>query len=251
LRLSAGRGFRTPNIFAENMRVFASSREVVVEEKPKPERSWNTGASLHSEIPVGNKHLNLVIDYFYTDFQNQMIVDLDTDVSKVYFYNLDGRSFAHSFQAELGFEPVERFNLKAAYKYYNVKSTIRETLKANPFISKDRFFINGAYATDYDIWKFDLTFQWYGPKRIPDTSQNPDDLQFAAFSPGFGTVNAQVTKAFRKWELYVGGENLTNFRQDPVIIDPENPFGEHFDASMVWGPVTGAMVYAGIRIEIE
>ena len=44
-----------------------------------------------------------------------------------------------------------------------------------------------------------------------------------------------------------GAENITNFMQHHPIIDVQNPFGDNFDASMVWGPMHGRTFYAGLR----
>ena len=251
LRLSIGKGYRVPNAIAENTGVLVSSRDLVVTEEIQPEKSWNYGATITHEGELLNKKVTLAIDYFYTDFKNQLVVDMDRDPSKVYFSNLQGESFAHSFQSEAAVALRENLDLKVAYKYYDVKSTLDGQLKQVPFVSRHRMFGNISYSTLYDIWKFDLTGQWYGKKRLPDTNEKPAEFQLDQISPDYFTFNGQVSRAFRWGEIYLGGENLLNFRQESPIIAADEPFGPHFDASLNWGPIVGRMIYTGFRYRIE
>ncbi len=251
LRLSAGKGYRTSNIIMENNQAFVSSRKLVVEEKLNPEESWNFGGSFVKEIPIGKQKMNVILDYFYTTFQNQVITDMDQNPSEVRFYNLQGRSFANSYQIEIGSTLGDHFSTKAAYKYYDVKATINGDLMRIPFISKNRTFWNVSYASKFDIWQADLTLQWYDHKRLPNTTEKPTTLQRPDYSPSFTNVNAQVSRTFRWGNVYIGSENLLDFRQKNPIIDPTNPFGNEFDGSIVWGPVAGRMVYFGLRYKIK
>ncbi len=98
---------------------------------------------------------------------------------------------------------------------------------------------------------YDLTIQWFGPKRIPSTASNPEEFQLKNESPNFVNVNAQITRSFNSlFDLYIGVENLFDFRQDNPIIDSQNPYGDYFDASLVWGPINGRMIYTGLRWKI-
>lgn len=251
LRLSAGKGYRIPNPIAENTGVLVSSRDIVVTGEILPEKSWNYGATLTHEGDLLNKKVNLSLDYFYTSFENQMIVDMDRDPSKVFFTNLEGQSFAHSFQSEAAVDVSNNFDFKVAYKYYDVKSTLNGKLQQAPFISKHRMFGNMAYSSKYDIWKFDLTGQWHGRQRLPNTSEKPTEFRLDEYSPSYFTFNGQVSRAFRWGEIYLGGENLLNYQQESPIVAADDPFGPHFDASMTWGPIVGRMIYAGFRYKIE
>ena len=251
IRASAGKGYRTPNAIMENSQVLVSSRHLVVEEDPKPEIAWNFGGSLVANFNLKETPLTVVADYFHTNFENQLIYDQDESSNALVIYNLDGKSYAHSFQVEAQYEIYKNLDLKAAYKLYNVQMTTNGKLQQMPFVSRDRFFMNLAYATKYEKLKADLTWNWNGRKRLPDTSDNPKEFQRAEYSPDFSVINAQVSRGFRWGSIYLGGENLLNFKQENPIVDPENPFGEHFDASMVWGPIAGRVIYAGIRYKIK
>ena len=252
IRLSVGRGVRVPNVIAENTSLLASSRRFIIQEAIRPEESWNFGGSITHAIEIAGKPLGLVVDYFHTNFENQLVVDRDLNVNQVNFYNLDGKSFANSFQFEVKYELIPSLQAKAAYKFYQVKTSFQNFgLRDAPFIPKDRFFINLEYATYYDKWVFDWTGQWYGNQRIPDTDQNQESFQVANSSLAYFVMNAQVRRSFRWGSLYVGAENLLNYKQNDPILDPQNPFGENFDATLVWGPIAGRAIYAGVRYKIN
>ena len=251
IRAAVGRGYRVPNAIVENSNVLVSSRRLIIEEAPEPEVSWNIGGSFVTAIDVADRDLNLVVDYFYTTFENQLIYDIDANSSELRVYNLRGDSYAHSLQLEGSYQFSDRFSAKGAYKFYDVRATINDELREVPFNARDRFFINGSYATKYDKWEGDLTIHWYGIKRLPDTSDKPDAFQRADFSESYFHINAQVSRGFRWGNVYLGSENLLGFTQDNPIIDAESPFEDNFDASIVWGPIAGRMIYAGFRYKIK
>jgi outer membrane receptor for ferrienterochelin and colicins len=251
LRLSGGRGFRSPNVFVENQSVFASSRKIVFKEEMKAEVAWNYGISFNQQFRLFTKDAFVNIDFFRTDFQNQLIADLDQNVNKVVFYNLNGRSYSHSLQFDVGFEPLESFAVKAAYKWYDVKTTYNYELLDKPYVPKHRVMLNLAYATYREIWKFDVTGNWFGKSRIPSTVLSPAEYQLPEYSKDYFLLQGQVTKKFRKFEAYLGCENILNYTQKNPIIASDAPFGENFDASMIYAPVDGRVIYAGLRLEIK
>ena len=182
---------------------------------------------------------------------DQVIVDLE-DPRQVKFYNLAGRSFSNSFQAEINFEPVRKFEIRLAYRYFDVKTTYSNLLLPKPFTAKHRAFTNLAY--EIGGWKFDYTFNYNGSKRIPSTSDNPVQYQRNTSSPSYVLMNAQVSKTLGKkypLEIYLGGENLTDFFQKDAIIAADQPFSNYFDAALVWGPVTGRLFYTGLRYKFK
>ncbi len=259
LRVSAGRGFRVPNALAENFSYLVSSRSVIFWDKLQPERSWNYGLSLTQAFQLLGQKATLVLDYYRTDFQNQLVVDLDRPL-ELNFYTLRGKSFANSFQAELTWHPIRRLETKLAYRYFDVRQAMggpygESLVLPRMMISPERILFNAAYALPFDRWKVDFTAQYNGPKRLPDTREGHIHTTYAAMpiqtGPGFWNLNAQVSHAFRSGlELYIGGENLTGFRQQNPIVSAGNPFGPYFDAAAnVWGPITGRMVYAGFRFK--
>lgn len=262
LRSSIGRGKRAANIFAENQQLFASSRDFsILNNNGKlyglnPEIAWNYGLSFIQSFKLFGAESEIILDYYRTDFENQVIVDLDVSPQQVVFHDLAGSSFANSFQAELSIEPFKHFNLKSAYKYYDVKSDYLAGKLERPLQAKHRFFANVSYETHIKEkgkqWKFDFTYNWLGEQRFPTTQANPTQYQLPEYTPSFAVMNAQVTRTFSSvFEVYVGGENLGNYKQDNAIVSANNPFGTYFDSSMIYGPVFGQMYYVGLRFKIK
>ena len=257
LRLSAGRGFRTANIFAESQQYFASNRQIEILGNGgkiydlKPEIAWNYGASLQQEFKLFNRKATLVADFFRTDFQDQVLADLDISPQKLVFYNLEGQSFANSFQTQLDFSVAKNLDLRLAYKYYDVEANFLGGKRQVPFMAKNRGFFNATYSTDKTekgaFWSFDTTLQLVGKQTLPNLNSNPAAYQLPEFSKSYATLNAQISRNFNKnIRLYVGGENLTGYSQKNPIIDAQNPFGNYFDAGMVYAPIMGANVYFGL-----
>ncbi len=269
-RFSAGRGKRTANIFAENQQLFASSRllQVLTDSNSSPsgksggayglnpEIAWNYGISFSQKFLIFTKRAEVAIDFYRTDFQNQAIVDLYASPQKAFFYNLDGKSVANSMQLEFNYEIKKHFNLRSAYKYYDVSTDYLTGNFENPMQAKHRFFGNLEYESCLsdkgENWRLDATFNWIGAQRLPFTASNPIKNRLPEFSSAFSTVNVQATLVFSKtFEIYFGGENITNTRQNKPILGSENPFGSNFDASIVYAPIFGQMFYAGLRYTLK
>ncbi len=250
-RASVGKGYRSANIFAENTFLLASSRSIIINEQPEIEKAWNYGVNLTKYIDISGKQLSINAEAYYTNFLNQIIIDRDQDLSKIFVYNLNGKSYSSSFQVELNYELFKRMDITAAFRFNDVKTTINDELIRKPLVNKYKGLVNFSYATNLNKWQFDFTAQFNGDSRIPGTSQNPIEYQLAESSPTYTILNFQVTKYFKKWEIYAGGENLTDFKQENPIIAANDPFGEYFDSSLIWGPLTGIKLYAGLRFRIK
>ncbi len=259
LRLSAGKGFRTANIFAENQQYFASNRQIEILGNGgniydlEPEIAWNYGASLQQEFKLFNRKATLVADFFRTDFQDQVLADLDISPNKIVFYNLHGTSYANSFQTQLDFTPAKNLELRLAYKYYDVQADYSGGKREIPFMAKNRGFFNASYATDKNdrgaFWSFDTTLQLVGKQKLPNLTANPAEFRLPEYSDSFATLNAQISRNFNKnIRVYLGGENLTSYTQDQPIIDAKNPFGDYFDGGMVYAPIMPANVYLGLDV---
>jgi outer membrane receptor for ferrienterochelin and colicins len=256
IRASAGRAQRTANLLAENMGYMASNRRFIVlgadAGKPyglNPEVAWNTGVNLTQKFFLNYRDGAFAVDYYYTHFQNQVVVDIE-DPHTVRFYNLAGQSYAHSFQAQLDYEPVRKWDVRIAYRWYDVKTTYGGILKERPLVAAHRAFLNTGYALKGG-WSVDYTVQWISPKRVPATHHAGGPMA-DYYAPAFVQMNAQITKKWRNnIEVYLGGENLTNYMQDDIIIGRSDPFAPGFDASLIWGPAMGRNVYAGLRYKIR
>lgn len=251
LRASVGNGLRVANIFAENAAYMASSREWIVIDALKPERAWNYGLNFTQQFFVGTQEGSFSIDLYRTDFTNQVIVDVDADPSKVYFYNLTGTSYSNSLQADIGYEWFRGFNTRLGFKFYDVEQTYGDELKLVPLVPKQRALLTVTYKSRDKHWEISSTSQWVGVQRLPDTQSNPAIYQAPATSPSYFRLLGQVSYLIKSWEFYAGGENLGNYVQNDRIIAADDPFGPYFDSSIVWGPLTGRTIYAGFRFSIK
>jgi len=261
LRFSAGRGKRSANIFAENQSLFASSRAFsILDTNGKvyglnPEIAWNYGTSFTQSFLLFGKSADVTLDWYRTDFQNQVVVDVMQSPQQALFYNLRGKSFANSFQIEFNYAIVKNLRLRSAYKMYDVQTDYLSGTFQKPLQAKNRFFGNLEYETSLTNskqWKFDFTYNWIGEQQLPNTQSNLNTDRLATFSPAYSLMNTQITRVFSPvFEVYVGGENIGNYTQSKAILGAANPFGMNFDSSIVYAPVFGQMYYAGLRFKIK
>ncbi len=253
LRVSAGKGYRSPNILAENSTMLASARKIIFVDTPKMEDAWNYGINLTKDFHIGWRELILQADFYRTDFVNQIVLDRDADAHEVRIYNLNGKSYSNSAQIEANCEIFKDFDLTLAFRYNDVKMTIDDTLREKPFVNRYKGLVTMSYAPG--TWQFDFTTQFNGDSHVPNLDGNATAVahnQNIERSPFYVIMNAQITKKLGKyWEVYVGGENLTNYTQKYPIISAENPASEDFDASMVWGPLSGIRAYLGVRFQVK
>lgn len=259
IRGSFGIGRRAANIFAENQRLFASARTIQLNGNGgdiygfDAEKAMNYGISFLQGFTWLERPGNFSVDFYRTDFDNQIVVDWENP-REVRFSNLGGKSFANSLQVELNHEVLPNLEVRTAYKFYDVKTDFQTGLLQKPLQARHRYFANIGYNTPVNEngsqWRFDYTLHALGEQRLPNTSTNPVGFQLGDFAEGYSLMNAQITKVFsKKFEVYVGGENLTNFRQGNPVLGAEDPFGTNFDTTIVYAPIFGRMLYAGFRFK--
>ena len=260
-RASAGRGKRSANIFAENQQLFASSRKIDIDAVGgniyglNPEIAWNYGVSYLQKFNLFNKKGDITFDFYKTDFSNQVVVDWENPQA-VSFYNLNGKSIANNFQLELNYELAKNLNLRTAFKYFDISTDYKTGKLQKPLQPNNRFFANISYETatkdNGAQWKLDFTFNNIGEQRLPDTATNPTQYQLPINSERYSLLNSQITKVFSNtFEIYAGVENFTNVQQVNPILGSENPFGPNFDSTIVYSPIFGRAIYAGLRFKIK
>jgi outer membrane receptor for ferrienterochelin and colicins len=250
LRTSAGKGYRSVNLFAENLNYLASSRYFVVIDNPSYEEAWNYGLNLTRYISINDRELRVTAEYYRTDFLKQTVVDIDAAVREVRFYDLIGKSFSNNYQLEMAYQLIDRFDISAAIRFTDVRANYGDQLLIKPLASKYKGLLTLSYTTEGSSWLFDSSFLLNGNGRIPSTSENPVEYQREESFPAYLTVNAQITKKIEMVDIYLGVENLTNYKQDNPIIASDDPFGDYFDASMIWGPIDGTKFYIGVRLSV-
>ena len=257
IRLSGGNGRKAANIFAENQTLFATSRKINLQSDGgaiyglKPEKAWNYGLGLSKSFFIGhNQQLVASADYFITKFVDQVVVDLENP-KQISFYNLEGKSVSKSFQLEIDYNYLNFLNLRVAYKNYDVKLDYISGYLQKPLLAKNRFFTNlsidSKRTSTGKNWRWDLTYHYVGAQRLVETVRD----QTNSYSPSYSLWNSQLTRIFsKKIEIYLGGENIGNFKQTNPIIGSENPFGLDFDTSQIYGPIFGGMIYTGLRLKV-
>ncbi len=251
LRASAGKGYRTVHVLAENIYLLASSREMVIADNLGIEEAWNAGLSLTGYVQLGGRELRMTGEAYRTSFLKQIVTDFDSDIDRVSFYNLAGRSYSNVFQAEAQVQPVTGLDITAAWRWNDVWQTIGGELREKPLSSRYKGLLAVSYSTRMRKWQFDYTLQYNGPGRIPSTMTNPEPYMRHDYFSAYPVMTAQVTRYFKKWSVYLGAENITGSRQHDAIIAADDPFGPYFDGSMIWGPVHGRKLYAGFRFAID
>lgn len=245
LRFTAGKGWRVPNYMIDNISLLASSKGWVALSELKPEISWNIGGSIVQEFKLFKQKGSWSADFYHTLFENQLIVDREGGLT--IFTNQQGGSYSNAFQTELSVSPKKNWELRFAYKFLDVKAKYGGIIQQQVMIPKHRGFFNTGYISRNKRWEYDLTVSVFGESRLPGIA--PTDAVF--YSEVYPMVNAQITHVYKKWDFYLGGENLTNYRQKDPIVDAANPFGSKFDATEIWGPVMGINIYAGVRYSIK
>ena len=243
LRLSAGKGYRTVHALAENNNLLASGRELVIDDLEQ-EQAWNYGISSSFYIPLFGKTLKLNAEYYHTHFSHQAVIDYDSSPTEIRITNLDGKSYSNTFQIDATYPVVKGLELTAAWRLNDVKCTYGGELMEKPLTSRYKGLVTASYKTPLGLWQFDATLQLNGGGRMPTPVNGLWDNTF----PAYEQVSAQITRWFRHFSIYIGGENLTGFRQKQTIINAADPWSNTFDPTMVWGPVQGPMFYAGIRV---
>ena len=257
MRLSVGSGRKSSNIYAENQEIFSTGRKINITNSSgrfyglDPEKAWNYGLSFRQGFNLNSNDGDVTFDYYVTDFENQIVVDWETE-GELSFYNLNGKSYARSFQLEIDYQLTRKIKMKTAYKNYQVNKQYNSGLKQNPLTPKNRFFINLDYSSDANekgaFWKFDFTLNNVGKQRLPEHSGLSN---FSGMSPSYSLFNSQVTRVFsKKFEIYIGGENLGNYTQKTPILSSENPFSTSFDGTIIFAPISGPMIYGGIRLKM-
>lgn len=247
LRLSAGKGYRSAHALAEYHYLMASGRRLVIDDLPQ-EEAWNYGANAAFYLPLFGKTLLLNAEYYATRFRRQVVVDYDSDPAEIRLTGLAGRSYSHTFQVDATYPVLDGLSLTAAYRLQRVRTTYGGVLMEKPLTPRYKALLTASYKTPLGLWQFDATFQLSGGGRLPRAYTLADgSAAWERHFPSRGRLNVQVTRWFRRFSVYAGGENLTGARQQTLLYGADDPWGSRFEPTLVWGAVHGAMGYVGLR----
>jgi outer membrane cobalamin receptor len=248
-RLSAGNGWRQVLLFSENTQLLAGNRKIQFEEPLEPEQAWNTGANYTYTFASESVSGYIAADYYFTYFQRQFFPDYDQQPATAIISNFDGTAHAHSAQIEGKLEWGTNWEAKASYNFAQVRRHGEEGDRLLPFIPRHRMMAALSYRPG-DRWYFDMNMHYYGTQRLPTTEDYPEQFQTLEQSPSFEMFQFQATHKWKQWEIYAGVENLLDFRQKQPILSWEEPFGQYFDPSFIWGPTRGREWYLGLRYRL-
>ena len=255
LRANGGRGLRYSTPLADNIGIFSTTKYIRGDYMSHPlEDAWTFGGNVTWYLPFDDSQKTyLSLDYFGTRFVEQMLVDYTgTDIS---FYTLsslpDGRSRTDNLQIDFASEPFRGFTVTLTGRLTDARQTLTaQTDDYKPMSDRYKAVLNLQYATNLNKWIFDFTASLSGPCRVWDFMRGLDPMYAGGWTKPYPLLYAQVTKRFKGFDIYLGGENLTNYTQPNPIIGWEYPWQTGFDASCIWGPLMGIRAYAGIRMTI-
>ena len=269
LRANAGRGLRRALPLIDNIGVFSTGKSFSgIFSQHLLEDAWTYGGNATFYLPFGaSSNTYIGLDFFGTSFNEQMVVDYENIANTIDFYALDGkRSFSRSYQIDFNVEPVRRLTVSATFRYTDARIEMKERgLTEKPLTSRYKGVLNLQYATNLNKWVFDFTASINGKSRVYNFMEDLRDengklLYKDGYSPAYPLLYLQVTKRFKGIDIYLGAENLTNFRQKNLLVGtPMEGTAGHggmaavntalpdFDASAVWGPIMGTKVYIGLR----
>ena len=251
IRANIGTGWRTVNFFSENIGLLASSRDIVFLEALKPEKALNMGINVTQKFENGNVSGYVSMDYYRTNFQNQIFPDYDADPTKAFVKNFTGKSVSNGFQTDFFIKLYKRYEFKAGYNFLDVYRINNGSKEVLPFNPRHKVLTTFSYKPVNNKLHADVNIHWFGEQRLPNTKSNPVAYQRPDYSQDYTTVNAQFTYLFKNFEVYTGCENIFNFRQNQPIISWQNPFSSYFDISSVWGPTRGREFYMGVRWKLK
>lgn len=260
LRASAGLGYRMTDIVADNIGILATGRQILINgghtayaDLDRMEKALTVGGSLTQNFVLGNdQNASLSFDYFRTRFYKTLVVDQEWNPAAINIYESDRLSYTDSYQLDFNWTPFTRFDVFATFRYTTSRMTIDRpdgtTARVErPLINQFKTLLNLSYATKFRMWVFDVTGQLNGKARIPSAT---GDLAHDSHSPVYPMLFAQVTHKIGRADVYLGCENITDYRQKVPIASADNPFSTQFNSMNVWGPLMGRKFYVGVRFNL-
>ena len=245
IRTSHGQGYRTAFALPENQYLLLTNRQRFLgygqDSLIALEKSFTNGINVLYNYQIGLKEGTFSMDYYQTQIDNQLIVDQNTLFTQgqyVFYANQIGGSartsgISNTFQIENSQAITDHITIRTAYKNTIVKQSMGEVLK----VPRHRGFTNLYYQIT-PKWELDYTLQFIGPQWLANSTK----------SPWYSISNTQITRKLKNENaLYLGVENLFNYRQENPISSAEDPSHSNFDLTQVWAPIFGRTIYLGLR----
>lgn len=250
LRFSIGTGWRTVNLFSENINLLTTNRDIIFLEKLQPEKAINLGINATQKFSLVGGDFTATVDLYHTNFQNQFFPDYEQYPDKVVIANFTKASISNGLQTELSASFIDQFNIRVAYNFLDVYRRPVDEKVLLPFNPMHKLLTVLSVHSKIPKWQIDCNFHWYGKQRLPVYHSPQIEVIPNKFSSPFSLISLQYTHVFKEWEIFGGCENILDFRQLQPIVDFKNPFGRNFDTTLAWGPTRGREFYCGIRIRL-
>ena len=274
LRFNTGTGFRIVNLFTEEHAALTGSREVIVLEELKPERSFNVNLNYLKKIYTQNGNfIGIETTAWYTSFSNSIIPDYDTNPNQIIYKNLEGHAVTKGISSNIDFVFNNGLKMILGATYMDVSKTENNTTTQQILTEK----FSGTWAISFRIDKLfldvDYTGNLYGPMRLPLLGDLDPRKEY---SPTWSIQNIQFTfNKFKNIEIYAGVKNLLNWTpntgntfiiaraNDPfdkniqygpngnILATADNPYALSFDPSYVYGPNQGIRSFFGVRYTLK
>jgi outer membrane receptor for ferrienterochelin and colicins len=250
-RLSGGNGYRTFNTFSDYSQIISSNRNLRISGGLNPELAYTTGNSLNYQVDKNQWNFQLGGDFYFTWFKNQIFPDFDGNPLLISLNNDSNgtRSISAQIDAKAIFD--QWLEGKISYSYLDVSSRKDEERVTLPFIQKHRFSAAFSIRPENSPFFLDLNIHYNGSQRLPDPEFIPEPYSYNINTPAYTLLNAQITYKNKKFDWYLGCENITGFYQSFPLRAWEDPFGPYFDVTTVWGPTRGREWYTGVRYFIK
>lgn len=251
IRGSIGSGWRTVNLFSENIGLLTGNRDLVFMETLQPEKSWNMGVNATQRFKFQQFNFTVTGDLYHTRFQNQFFPDYDTAPEQAILANFMGKSISNGFQMEFSAAWKRLVELRAAYNFLDVYRVENGKKMLLPFNPRHKVLGVATVRTPNERWQFDTNIHWYAKQRLPDTRLNPEALRRPDYSQPYTMASVQARLNLKRFAFFAGCENLLDFRQKRPILGWEQPFSVGFDPAFAWGPTRGREFYIGCNYRME
>lgn len=261
LRISIGRGFRTVHVFTEDHAALSGARDVVFEQKLKPESAWSAQAHYDGSSKWKLAQFDFNVGVFYYLFTNKIIPDYDTDPNLIIYNNLDGHAVSRGGTFSTTYLSQLPVTLRGGVTFMDVYVSNFEGIKTRQIKAP---MWTGQWSASYDTGRsgfiIDLTGNWVGRQRMPVF---PNDHR-PSYAPDFAIANLRIGKTFSNGvQIFIGVKNIFDFLPKDPILRPHDPFdhlvndpidnpnGFTFDTTYTYASMLGRRWYAGIRFQSQ
>jgi Ca-activated chloride channel homolog len=251
LSLHAQRFFYPQNILAEKINLLNSGRVLRVSENLNPE----TGKQIMLKYVYYKNKLNGNIFASYTRFDNKTVTDFYAHKDSILLSNLKGKAQTFAAGLVIDYVPYSLLNIKATYFYEKAMTTMNGKYVAEPLISQHRASLAATYSLRqrfHYLGKINLSTAANFYANTPyfvRTSAN--EMRYEMAKP-FSLINVGIEniRPKERVSLYLGINNLLNYRQNTPFQNANTPFASNFEGSQIFAPLIGTNVVFRVNVKL-